>query len=299
VVKLAAQKFSVSERAFPGGPDTKRWPMPGDLADEMLEFLNGSPLTPDLTWTRDKDFLRHFEAPRMALMRQAIADGGFTPSQAFDILDFGYLHGLTQEFIHRAFPAARLTVCELPTAPVFHDPTYQRIAKSREYLKLIAADINDLNEEMGRYDVIILGEIIEHLDPTVVSRLLGKLRKLVKPGGLLVITTPNGGGLVNCFALMRDHDLVALHPPIRQADHDSMGYNHIHLWPVSQLRPTAEHYGWKLKNVAYYHGREGEYFDRSRRKWSSLKHQVIVKALESIVNRRPKLRGFYVASFGA
>jgi 2-polyprenyl-3-methyl-5-hydroxy-6-metoxy-1,4-benzoquinol methylase len=111
------------------------------------------------------------------------------------VLDFGYLHGLFQEFVHRFFSNAHFQICDRPTSPIFTDPAYLELIRQRKYLELIPRDINDLDANMGPYRVILLGEIIEHLDPTHVMEILRKLRKMILPGGALVITTPNGGSL--------------------------------------------------------------------------------------------------------
>ena len=270
-------------------------PSQQQLADDMLLFLEGTPLNASLSWTKDKDFLFHFEASRMLILRNSILEAGFTSESSFRMLDFGFLHGLTQEFIHRFFPKAKITVCDLPSSPNFKDQKYLEAIRSRGYLELVPCNINDLDESKPGYDVIMLGEIIEHLDPTQVAKALSKLRKVVKPGGLMMITTPNGAGLYNNAMIMLRHDLV-LYPPIPDS---VMGYPHIHLWPLTQLQPAAEHFGWKFKSVSYYHGREGEMFARSRRNWGSLRHQLLINAIKFLTNRYPALRGFYVASFTA
>lgn len=263
------------------------------LASEMMDFLNQSPLSGDLVQTRDQQLLEHFEAPRLTLMCEAIAKGGYKADQAFKILDFGYLNGLSQEFVHRAFPKAQFTVFDIPSSPNFKDAVFMDAIRARWYLDVRLGDISSF-ETTETFDVVILGEIIEHLDPTIVGALFNRLKSVMKPGALMVITTPNGAGLVNCFALMRDGEMIILHPPIPD---ELMGCLHIHLWPMIQLKPTAEHFGWQFKSVDYYHGRDGELFERSRKKWASLKHQITIKILEFITNRKPKLRGYYVAAF--
>ena len=231
----------------------------------------------------------------MLIIRNLMLSGGLTSDSSFRMLDFGYLHGLTQEFIHRFFPQAAITVCDLPSSPNFKNQKYLDAIKSRGYLELVPCNINDLDESKPGYDVIMLGEIIEHLDPTQVAKALSKLRRVVKTGGLMIITTPNGAGLHNIAMILLRHDIV-LHPPIPDV---VMGYPHIHLWPLSQLQPTAEHFGWKFKNVSYYHGREGEMFCESAPQLGGPTYQLMINAIKFISNRYPVLRGFYVASFNA
>ena len=68
----------------------------------------------------------------------------------------------------------------------------------------------DLNEsqwherwrtELPAYDVIVIAEVLEHLhtSPTLI---LGFLKSLLKPGGLLIIQTPNAAAIGNRIKLL-------------------------------------------------------------------------------------------------
>jgi len=54
-------------------------------------------------------------------------------------------------------------------------------------------------------DVVVAGEVIEHLDDP--GSFLDGVHTLVKPGGCLVVTTPNATGLVNTFALLGNFEV--------------------------------------------------------------------------------------------
>lgn len=49
----------------------------------------------------------------------------------------------------------------------------------------------------GRFDAVLLIEVVEHLDDTALAHVLGKCRALLKPQGVLMITTPNDENLPN------------------------------------------------------------------------------------------------------
>lgn len=266
-----------------------------ELAGQMREFLGELPASANLDWARRPEFLGEFEAPRLLLMRELLMKGGIAPDAKFEALDFGYLHGLVPEFLHRFFPGANFTVYDRPGSPIFSDEQYLGIIRRREYLKLMSRDIHELAGSTGNYQVIVLGEIIEHLDPTQVAGVLRNLRKLVKPGGLLLVTTPNGAGFYNWYMTVSGGDVV-LSPPIPDP---VMGHGHIHLWSERVLRETAAHCGWGLQDIRYYHGREGEKFAEMNARWLSLKSQVFLRTVKILANSFPKLRGFLVASFAA
>ena len=49
----------------------------------------------------------------------------------------------------------------------------------------------------GQFDAVLLIEVVEHLDDAALAHVLGKCRALLKPQGVLLITTPNDENLPN------------------------------------------------------------------------------------------------------
>jgi SAM-dependent methyltransferase len=85
-------------------------------------------------------------------------------------------------------------------------------------------------------DLVIAGEIIEHLDAP--GPFLRAMHRLVRPGGELVLTTPNAYRLLNFLAPLSGSELV--HP-----DHTS--------WQSPRtLRTLLERSGWRVDGMAYY-----------------------------------------------
>src|SRR6267154_89925 len=267
------------------------------MAEKMLAFLNQCPDAPEISESRNFSFLYHFEAARRLLVHKHILQCGFGNNDAIDILDFGFLTGLTQEFTHRAFPNARFRVFDLPDGSVFKNDEYLRQIQKRKYLSLEPGDFTQFVEIPGKYDVIHLGEIIEHIDPTAVAKALKVLRACAKPKCCLIITTPNKRGLYNCRMTLRWKGSIEI-APIPNPLH---GYGHIHLWAPDVLNQTAEFCGWKSLDTSYYHGREAEMFERVREKWprdlDSLKAYLSMRWIECAAERQPRKRGFFVSSF--
>ena len=69
-------------------------------------------------------------------------------------------------------------------------------------LTAIQADLSTdgLPFEHGTFDLVILSEVVEHL--TNSDRALVEIHRLLRPGGGLVVTTPNLGGWVNRIQLL-------------------------------------------------------------------------------------------------
>jgi SAM-dependent methyltransferase len=85
-------------------------------------------------------------------------------------------------------------------------------------------------------DVVVAGEIIEHLDAP--GPFLRAMRALLKPDGLLVVTTPNAYRLLNFLAPVSGSELI--HP-----DHTAWHSPHT-------LRNLLVRTGWDVEGMAYY-----------------------------------------------
>lgn len=86
-------------------------------------------------------------------------------------------------------------------------------------------------------EVIIAGEIIEHLDNS--GSFLDGLHSLTRPGGQLVVTTPNSSGLMNAVsAALAGYEVN--HP------------DHVTLYSCFTLCNLLERHGWTVREVATY-----------------------------------------------
>lgn len=263
------------------------------LAAEMLTFLKELPASAGLETVLDPVFLREFEAARLILVHKCLED--HIPNGPFNAISFGYLHGLPEEFLHRFFPGARFTTCDRAESPIFSDPAYLSLISKRQYVRLKPLNISDVNRLTETYQVIFLGEIIEHINPTMVFDALRDLSGLAAPNSILVITTPNGSGLYNYYMTLRGKNNAVV-PPIPDP---VMGYGHIHLWSPSVLEKTARACGWKMNALHFYHGREGEMFCRAKHEKIGLRGRIFLNALRLATWKFPQLKGFLVASFVA
>jgi len=86
-------------------------------------------------------------------------------------------------------------------------------------------------------EVVIAGEVIEHLDAA--GPFLRGLHALVRPGGRLVVTTPNASGLLNAAAAALAGWEVN-HP------------DHVTLYSCYTLTNLLERHGWRVEEVATY-----------------------------------------------
>lgn len=74
---------------------------------------------------------------------------------------------------------------------------YVRLKLPRDHnVEFLAGNVFDLGEaQLGRYDAVMALEIIEHVAHP--DEFVAKLATLLRPGGVLVMSTPNGGYFLN------------------------------------------------------------------------------------------------------
>ena len=120
---------------------------------------------------------------------------GIAGSQPLKILDVGCAQGTL---------ALKLAEAGHQVIAVDIRPQFLEYAQSRHTkgdIRFLAANV--LEDELpGQMDLVFANQIIEHL--VYPSELLQRLKSLLKPGGRLVVTTPNGDYLKNQLPSYRD-----------------------------------------------------------------------------------------------
>jgi predicted TPR repeat methyltransferase len=98
-------------------------------------------------------------------------------------------------------------------------------------------------------DVVVAGEVIEHLDAP--GSLLDAVEPLVRPSGLLVLTTPNASGLGNALAALAGFEVN--HP------------DHVALFSCRTLTALLERHRWSIVQIRTYVPRVKPTAERSGR----------------------------------
>ena len=124
------------------------------------------------------------------------------PQAARRVLDVGCATGRGGEELLRARPGILVDGVD-----VLEERVEQ--AKERGYTRVHRASATDLPAADGVYDAVVSGELIEHLEDADVDRALREMRRVLRPGGVLMLTTPNPDGML--WRLRRRSTLNASH----------------------------------------------------------------------------------------
>lgn len=86
-------------------------------------------------------------------------------------------------------------------------------------------------------DTVCMLEVVEHLDDGALDRLVGEARRILKPGGHLVLTTPN------------DEDLQASKRMCPECGAVFHGMQHVRSWTAGTLSSFLESRGFKCESA--------------------------------------------------
>jgi 2-polyprenyl-3-methyl-5-hydroxy-6-metoxy-1,4-benzoquinol methylase len=113
---------------------------------------------------------------------------------------------------------------------------------NKKGVKTSNADLDKgLPFEAAFFDCVIAAEIIEHVYDT--DRFLTEIRRVLKPGGLLVLSTPNIASLTNRLLL-----LLGKYP--RYAEYRAGGAGHIRIYTSYAIRDQIRENGFEVLKFA-------------------------------------------------
>jgi ubiquinone/menaquinone biosynthesis C-methylase UbiE/uncharacterized protein YbaR (Trm112 family) len=100
--------------------------------------------------------------------------------------------------------------------------------------QLFMADVTDLPIEDGAFDVIFFNHVLEHIPDD--DKALSEAHRVLKPGGLLILGTPNEGALFWQLAYQWQPETLA-------------ATDHVHFYTAKSLRAKCEKAGFVIRDV--------------------------------------------------
>jgi 2-polyprenyl-3-methyl-5-hydroxy-6-metoxy-1,4-benzoquinol methylase len=109
--------------------------------------------------------------------------------------------------------------------------------------RVLVGDVEtmELPLEPGSFDVVLLGDVIEHLRDPVAA--LARLRPLLRPGGRLVLSTPNVANWAVRLSLLAGR--------WRYTDRGILDRSHTHLFTRATLAEAIERAGYRVVRIDY------------------------------------------------
>lgn len=113
------------------------------------------------------------------------------PETPFRLLDMGCHFGEFAAFITNKFPTCRVTAVDISQKCLdYAAKLVKKKSKAANHVEFILAPAQEFYPDQEPYDLVFLGEILEHMEDP--KQLLRLAEKWVKPEGVIICTTPNG-----------------------------------------------------------------------------------------------------------
>ena len=96
----------------------------------------------------------------------------------------------------------------------------------------------------GRFLVVTFSEVLEHLPPERLNFVLSELARVVRPGGILIMSSPNQASLENRLVLLKGKSILAMPDKLPSAG-DTFG--HIRLYTRSEMAVAMAKFGFSLE----------------------------------------------------
>jgi len=111
----------------------------------------------------------------------------FSKNSSFSVLELGTGSGFFLLAAHESFPRAQLSGIE------FDDRLLQATQKKVPFAKTWQGNVESFEIPGERFDVIVSFQVIEHLYKP--ESMIDQVQQHLKPGGILIFTTPNLAGV--------------------------------------------------------------------------------------------------------
>ncbi len=133
---------------------------------------------------------------------------------------------------------------EHPSRSYFYQPTYQHFLKQHHTI-MLGADLNEgLPFLTDSFQQVYFCDVIEHLPLPVIELTLEEIRRILKPDGLLILSTPNLNRLSNLFRFLSGH---SINPPFQVSCH-GLTFGHIREFAPKELGHILFRHGFRVTN---------------------------------------------------
>ncbi|MBN1457440.1 MAG: class I SAM-dependent methyltransferase [Sedimentisphaerales bacterium] len=120
-------------------------------------------------------------------------------------------------------------------------------------INIIRGELSDTGvlAEPESYDLAVFSEVIEHLRISPMKALL-EIKNILKPGGRLILTTPNIAGLTNILKLSTGRNIIEQFPDDDSGlDHVTDKLVHIREYTMDELKNLVKRAGFTVESAKF------------------------------------------------
>ena len=160
-------------------------------------------------------------------------------------LEIGLGYGIIPLFL--ADRGERVVSTEHPSRAYLFKNDYLRLLRERGVEPVANDLVEGLPFTAGSFNKVLYCDVIEHLSPDMVEGQVAEIHRVLSPGGVLVISTPNLARLWNRLHFLRGRPV---NPPLRVRKVGET-YDHIREYQWEELEPMFTDMGFRVEKVEY------------------------------------------------
>jgi SAM-dependent methyltransferase len=162
-------------------------------------------------------------------------------------LELGCGYGYLLFPLARLLPNIHWTGVEHPLRPHFQAAAFQQAVRE-EHCELVGADFvrEALPFPDARFSVMTFSETLEHLPVERLGFILGEIERVLLPGGILMVSSPNQASLENRIRLLKGASILDL--PARSAYAKGI-FGHIRVYTPAEMQSIMAQYGFSMEEM--------------------------------------------------
>lgn len=158
---------------------------------------------------------------------------------------------------------------------------------------LVAIDIirEPLPFPDAHFSLVTFSEVLEHLPVERVNFVLSEIARVVRPGGVLIVSSPNQASLENRLRLLKGKSILDMPDEMSYAKGT---FGHIRLYTVAEVRSAMSKRGFSLERTVVESNNSG-YRGTSNGSWRRRVHSMYEQLERRIPALRPMGDTWYMA----
>lgn len=159
-----------------------------------------------------------------------------------DGLEVGVGEGALLLALHEMLPGVNWRGVDIPRRHAAYQAEFDALMSGRG-LEVVEADLTRarIPFDDASFDAVSFSEVLEHLPANGVLPALRDIARVLRPGGLLVATSPNLLSLMNRLLLLFGRS--PFHLPVAEDAHGCETYPHIHLYAATEFEALCRRAG--------------------------------------------------------
>lgn len=223
------------------------------------------------------------EIRRVSLIA-SLADSALEHGGRGEALEIGSGYGYLLLPMASLFPHIRWFAVDHRDRPYVNRQTYKATLSSHN-CELAVADVarESLPFPNDKFSLVTFSEVLEHLPPHCLNFVVSEIARIIRPGGVLIASSPNQASLENRLRLLTGTSILDMPDEVPCG---SGIFGHIRLYTPSEMQGAMGRLGFRLERLVI-ESNNSEYRGPSAGSWRRLIYRIYERVEASLTILRP------------